>query len=152
MSKTAQRIAREQADQPVFYISDDSFESGVCKVEPHKTIVIGSLVEEGTYNILMPSPSECPGQVCAIAVYSETEDAGVTINLQANGTNLVSTVTSPDGVNAVLFSDGLYWNVIYNMAAETSVGLKLLPAGGTTGQVLAKASDDNFDVAWIDLT
>ena len=26
----------------------------------------------------------------------------------------------------------------------------ILPAGGTTGQILAKASDDNYDAEWID--
>lgn len=28
----------------------------------------------------------------------------------------------------------------------------LVPAGGTTGQVLAKASDDDFDLEWIDVS
>lgn len=38
---------------------------------------------------------------------------------------------------------------VINAGPQGPAGISM-PAGGTTGQILAKVSDDDYDVAWID--
>lgn len=155
MSKTAARIAQEQAGQPIFYLDESKFTDNVlsaaiqdCNIPAHCTLVTGTVSAAATYNIHMPPPIEAAGHVCVVMVSSETEDGDVTINLQANKTNIVSTMVSPDSIVVVLISDGQHWLAVYDRSVEIITNVSRVPSGGTTGQILAKTSDDNFDLEW----
>ena len=54
--------------------------------------------------------------------------------------SVVSTISDP-GSNSALPTE---------LAVREAVNAASLPAGGTAGQILAKASDSNYDTAWID--
>jgi len=68
----------------------------------------------------------------------------------AAGTGYRKVPVTPLTQNGLL-ADGDVVVVAFYRAASGSVdGARLLPAGGTTGQVAVKASDDDYDVAWVD--
>lgn len=39
-----------------------------------------------------------------------------------------------------------------NMQASIAASAHDIPAGGTTGQILAKTSDDDYEADWVDIT
>ena len=72
-----------------------------------------------------------------------------------NGTNGRDGINGKDGRNGVDGRDGksLTWDDLpevekHNLKGEDGVGVKI---GGTKGQVLTKASDNDFDTYWQDL-
>ena len=72
-----------------------------------------------------------------------------------NGTNSRDGINGKDGRNGVDGRDGksLTWNDLpevekHNLKGEDGAGVKI---GGTKGQVLTKASDNDFDTYWQDL-
>jgi len=61
----------------------------------------------------------------------------------ANANDAIEALEAKVGVNSSAVTTSLDYKI-------TQAELKVLPAGGTTGQVLAKSSGTNYAVTWID--
>ena len=76
-------------------------------------------------------------------IRSELRNGLLTIPLTMDGVGIESIVFNPDSSMTIILTDG---------SSYTSPVLKgegIIP-GGITGQVLAKASDEDYDTEWID--
>ena len=75
-------------------------------------------------------------------IRSELRNGVITIPLTMNGVGIDTIIFNPDSSMTIVLTDG---------SSYTSPELKgegVIP-GGTTGQVLVKASDDDYDTEWI---
>jgi hypothetical protein len=52
------------------------------------------------------------------------------------------------GITLEFLWDGVIWHITATLGTEGAPGIGV-PDGGTTGQVLAKASDDDYDTVWV---
>ena len=146
MSETMERIAREQCGQTVLFV-DDAFltaNAGPLNISEYVRAVTGTVADAAQYVLNLAPPSVAEGQVCSILI-SVGEDATVTVTY--DGQTLFN--VNDGSIFAVLFCDGRYWHVIWDRNAQITLAARnAVPDGGTTGQMLVKASGDDGDTEW----
>ena len=110
----------------------------------HVTMATGEQVKAYT-----PQPGDRTLAVGADQVTEVKDGADTTIGGYTGNAVAVTkdTLNQRRNVFQITFDDG--WVTWFNSWYD-EVNSRLLPAGGTTGQVLKKASDDDYDVAWED--
>lgn len=141
----------DQQKQPLFGISNSSFDpvTGECEVPRYCKAVVGNLTDMGDleeFVLKLPPVGSSSGQLLAITVL---QAEGVSTSVQCDGAVVVPTIDGASSVIAILFCSGFAWEVIkHGGDYDYLMSLNGLPSGGTTGQVLAKVSDDDYDVAW----
>ena len=145
MSKANDRISYEQQGQGFLPLSDASFVDGVLRVGEHVCCVVGNLVEDVDYVLKLASASEAEGRLCSIMV---TAEDAATLTITSDG-QTIFTVDASTSVFAVVWCDGRTWHPVYdrNVMAELNASIPV-PAGGTTGQHLAKVAADDGDLEW----
>lgn len=145
MSRTNDRISYEQRGQAILPLSDASFVDGVLHVGEHVCCIAGTLVNDEDYVLKLPSASELEGRMCSFMIQCE---AAATLTIKSDG----QTVLEADALNplyVVLWCDGRTGHVIFDRNKNAEIEARIpVPVGGTTGQVLAKASADDGDLGW----
>lgn len=68
----------------------------------------------------------------------------------ANANDAIEALQAKVGVNSSAVTTSLDYKTAQLDTRVTSAEGKVIPAGGTEGQVLAKLSATNYDVTWID--
>jgi phage-related tail protein len=68
----------------------------------------------------------------------------------ANANDAIEALQAKVGVNSSAVTTSIDYKVAALDTRVTSAEGKVLPAGGTTGQVLAKSSGTNYATTWID--
>jgi hypothetical protein len=68
----------------------------------------------------------------------------------ANANDAIEALQAKVGVNSSAVTTSLDYKVTDVISRVTTAEAKVLPAGGTTGQVLTKSSGTNYDTGWVD--
>ena len=121
------------------------------RLEPHQLCIIGGLsaeAEEATYMLVLPPAGVSEGAILTINVTVMKEDA--VMRFVCDGFGLGDDALGVGGKSLVAYCDGVRWWTLLEMAEYTAIKNKVpFPTDGTTGQVLMKKSDVDYDVEWV---